>query len=224
MELIDKPGKNDLVDYEELDEIGKLLKNDDIEAIKGKYLNQTHSEICAYYGSNKCLEYMSSQNMTISPLINLYAIERGHTLTLSIPHPDELLMLLLKNDFSSIPKIKLPPVDNAINVLYDIAGDFSIPFKEATAAVRSSYNDNEWNSMNQESIIKLVELQLPEYLIGCNIHFKTLRKIIFAGMEEICSQSGTPYLRAKKEIQGQERAKQNKTKNNDPKTPSTDFE
>lgn len=206
------PGKDDLVESFELDEIGQLLKEDKVEEIKskGKYLTQQHSEICAYYGSNKCLEYMTSEGMTISPLINLYAIKQNQKLTISIPHDDELHMLITQGNLDAISKLAPPPVNIVVDTFYDLSEEFGLPLDEALKLVRAKIDNTQWNSMSQESIVKMIEINKPEYLTECNIHLKTFRKIIQAGLLDICSRAGHAYTTAMAELEGNEKAKQRK--------------
>lgn len=197
MDNTDMPGKDDLVETFELDELGEQLKKDDLEAVKDRYLSQQHSEICAYYGSNKCLLYMLEKGMTISPLVNLYAIRHGRVLQVSVPHPDELYMLVTCSKLHIIPYITLPSVDIIVETFYRLNDEFDLPLEEALRLVRARVDDNAWNKMSQESVVKMVEIDRAEYLTDCNIYPKTLRKIIQSGLEHICCKAGHAYRKAR---------------------------
>jgi hypothetical protein len=190
-----KVGRNNLMDSFELDEIGTFLKEDNLDAVKDRYLTQEHSEICAYYGANKCLSHMVSHSMTLSPLVNLYAIEHGHKLSVNVPHDDEMYMLIIRRRLDDIRHITLPSVDTSISTFYELSVDISVDYKEAFAFIRSLYTDELWKNMSQESIVKLVELDLSKYITG-EITQKTFRSIARSGLLDIFEKSGQPYKNA----------------------------
>jgi hypothetical protein len=47
-------------------------------------LTYRHSEICASYGASKCLMFMEENEMPISPLVNLYAIQYGKPIVVNV--------------------------------------------------------------------------------------------------------------------------------------------
>jgi hypothetical protein len=104
---------------EELNELEKIIKEDDVEALKRLeiILVEPMTEICAFFGASKCLLYMQEQGVEISHLINLYAIMNNHRLPINIPHDDELKMCLMYKRIDRLKEIDLPDIDIALNVM-----------------------------------------------------------------------------------------------------------
>lgn len=116
------------IDFNDLDETEKLLAEDNLEAFKQLeaksaeagdtiYKNSYMTEICAFFGSNKCLKYLVDEGVEPSDLINLYAVIQDNKLCVDVPHEDELLLAVRYGRAHLIKSIRRPSVQVGIKAL-----------------------------------------------------------------------------------------------------------
>jgi hypothetical protein len=157
----EKDYKDIINSFDNLNEVEELFANDDLEAIKKLNISFSPmmSEICAFYGSNKCLKYLEENNYEISNLINLYAIRRNHILSINIPHDDELITALKYNRIERIPNIELPDIEIALEALIYVLKERRYSFDiDYVKLVYDLYSSKEWKKVFKgKSLYKIIK-------------------------------------------------------------------
>lgn len=189
-------GREDMVmSFDDMDRVEKMVSRDEVEKIKEEsiYLSQHHSEIAASFGSNECLNYMVENDMELSPLVNLYAIVNDHQLEVNVPHDDELHLLITHHRLDRLRSgsFNVPDVETAVSTLYTLSTDFAAP--DCIGIVRSLYSEEEWNSMSQCSVIKLLELNRADLVNHCRITLGTFRRIAELNMLPTFKKAKTAF-------------------------------
>lgn len=107
--------------FDNLNPIEVMISRDNIEEFSKKRLTYTEqmTELCAFFGADKCLCHIRDNGGDISPLINLYSIMMDTKLSINIPHEEELIVAIRYRRFNRLSTIQRPSIKTCLKALME---------------------------------------------------------------------------------------------------------
>lgn len=171
-----------ILEFSELNEVEQLLANDDLNEFKKIDITYTQemTELCAFFGSVKCLIFLEEQGVEITPLINLYAIMHGLYLPINIPHEDELLACLKYQRLDRIKEIEKPDIKHAVKALLYAFNECLMIDVDYPLLIYQLYDEDEWRKVIRgKALIEIVKhnhpIILPNVKLGSREFLAMLR-------------------------------------------------
>jgi hypothetical protein len=81
-----------------------------------------------------------------------------------------------------LEQINRPDIDKAVSVLYEMSSEFGFRLAHYVTRIRSLYTDEEWYSMSQASVVKLLQLGLISMVGRCALTQPACRYITGLGL------------------------------------------
>ena len=164
-------------DFNDLNEMEQLLRDDNLDEFRmiELFYSTEMTEVCAFFGSNKCLAFLEEQGVEISPLINLYAILNNHTLCINIPHEDELAMCLKCMRIDRIKDVEKPDIKSAVKALMIAFNDCQSMNIDYPMLVFQMYPEDEWRKIIKgKALRELIQHNHPYILPDIRLKGKDL--------------------------------------------------
>lgn len=148
--------------FTSLNPIEEFFATDNIEEVKQLEMefSPRFSEICAHYGSQKCLDYMIEKEMPLSPLVNLYLIKRGQAPLSFLHHRGELYFILYYDKHDMLPLIELPSIDVAFKTMMKMMQENAFDTIDHARIIYELYTPGEWTRYISGLASKVITLLL----------------------------------------------------------------
>jgi hypothetical protein len=181
-----------LDEFKSLNPYEQLFADDNITEVTQLDVNfgPRFSEICAHFGSNKCLDYLIKHGHELSPLLNIYRIKRKESILPFISHYDELYtvitegvhkeLLPLPNGEEDEKRIRKPSVRIALLTLIKLTRECTFDFdvENYQELILPLYAPEEWTRCINESgswvVSSLIKLQMFDLFNGSHLSHKAV--------------------------------------------------
>jgi hypothetical protein len=175
---------DNLDNFSSLNPFEQLFADDNISEVEKLDLNfgPRFSEICAFHGSSKCLDYLVEGGFELSPLLNLYRLKRGDSVFPHVSHPDDLYCALIYGRYKQLPGsleeacIAKPSIRTALLTLIKLVDKHAFDMEDYPSMIYPLYTPQEWSvcvSRCESNIITLlIKLELYDLFNGSQLSHK----------------------------------------------------
>jgi hypothetical protein len=178
--------------FETLNPYEQLFADDDLGKVKELEVDfgPRFSEICVFFGSNKCLNYLIEGGYKLSPLLNIYRLNRKEDILPFVSHPDELYNILIQGRYELLPlpsgeddetRILKPSPHTALLTLIKLSFKHEFDMVDYASMILPLYTPEEWSRCVSESgpwvVSSLIKLEMFDLFNNSRLSHRTISAI-----------------------------------------------